>query len=99
FLGAGVLLIVAAKNEFRWPLVSQQIIGERFFSWRHLAGFLAINLFAIVPLAMIYVAFCLGLALDHYTGGFVGLRPGGLVMRARKYTREDGKTIQLIPMM
>jgi hypothetical protein len=45
-----------------------------------------------------YLALCAGLAVDHFTGGFLVLRPGGLVLRARTYVRDDGKTIVLFPM-
>jgi hypothetical protein len=36
--------------------------------------------------------------VDHFSGGFLALRPGGLTVQVRKYVRDDGKTIQLVPM-
>jgi hypothetical protein len=47
---------------------------------------------------MVYLAVCASLAVSHFTGGFMTLRPGGLSVQARKYVRNDGKTIQLFPM-
>ena len=45
-----------------------------------------------------YLALCASLAVGHFTDGFLALRPGGLVLQARKYVREDGKMILLFPM-
>jgi hypothetical protein len=43
--------------------------------------------------------FCgFSLAVSHFTDGFVSLRPAGLTMQVRKYTRDDGKTVELVPM-
>jgi hypothetical protein len=41
---------------------------------------------------------CASATISHFTDGFVSLRPSGIVMQARKYTRDDGKTILLFPM-
>ena len=46
----------------------------------------------------VYLAFCASLAVGHFTDGFLALRPGGLILQARKYVRADGKTIVLFPM-
>jgi hypothetical protein len=38
------------------------------------------------------------LAVDHFSDGFMALRPGGFTVQVRKYVRNDGKMIQLFPM-
>jgi hypothetical protein len=46
----------------------------------------------------LYLVLCAALAVNHFSEGFLALRPGGLSVQVRKYTRADGKTIQLFPM-
>jgi hypothetical protein len=36
--------------------------------------------------------------VDHFSDGFMALRPGGFTVQVRKYVRNDGKTIELFPM-
>lgn len=83
---------------FRWPLVAQRWLQGVGISWRNLLAFALVNVFVILPAVLVYLAVCASLAVDHLSGGFVALRPGGLTVQTRKYTRDDGKTIQLVPM-
>lgn len=53
----------------------------------------------VLPGLMLYLALCASLAVDHFSGSFLALQRDGLVVRARKYGRADGKAIYLIPMM
>jgi hypothetical protein len=57
-----------------------------------------VNVFVLLPVAVVYLAFCASLAVDHFSQGFMALRPEGLIVQARKYVRNDGKTIHLFPM-
>ena len=82
----------------RWPLVAEKEIGTRGFSWANLLLFAALNLFVLAPAAAGYVAGCASLAVSHFTNGFVALRPAGIVLQARKYVRDDGRTVVLFPM-
>jgi hypothetical protein len=36
--------------------------------------------------------------VDHFSAGFMELRPKGVIVQSRKYVRNDGKTILLFPM-
>jgi hypothetical protein len=56
------------------------------------------NVFVLLPGAVIYLFVCTALAVDHFSEGFVALRPGGVTVQSRKYIRDDGKTVQLFPM-
>ena len=38
------------------------------------------------------------MAVDHFSEGFMILRPNGFSVQVRKYVRNDGKTIKLFPM-
>ncbi len=96
--GLGILYWVQGGFKFRWPLVTVKQVATRGFSWGNLSVFLLANVFLLLPVAVVYLAFCARLAVDHFSEGFVGLRPGGLTMQMRKYVRDDGKTIQLFPM-
>ena len=97
----GCLLLIRwlqGNWQFRWPLVADQHLGRRPFTWRNLLLFVGLNLLVLLPAAILYLGGCAALAVHHFTGGFVALRPGGIVMQARKYIREDGRTVVLIPM-
>jgi hypothetical protein len=97
-VGFAILFWIQAGRKWRWPVVSAQQLGTRGFSIWNLMGFVLANLFLLAPFLLFYLLFCTALGLDHFTGGFLKLRPGGLVVEARKYVRHDGKTIQLFPM-
>ena len=97
--GLGILYWLQRGFNFRWPLVSDDKLGNRPFGWLHLFRFLLVNVFVLLPGLFLYLALCASLAVDHFSGSFLALRSDGLTVRARKYVRADGKTIQLIPMM
>jgi hypothetical protein len=96
----GVLVLRFAQGAFRlrWSLVEEYALGIRGFSWRNSLGFLFANLFVGVPAVAVYLVACVAMAVGHFTGGFLKLKPEGLAVEARTYVRSDGKTIQLIPM-
>ncbi|MSU62534.1 MAG: hypothetical protein EXS31_09070 [Pedosphaera sp.] len=94
-----ILVWLRGTLSIRWPLVREDQLGDRAFGWLNSAGFVAVNLFILLPGVLCYLAFCGSLAVEHFSGGFLSLRTDSLVMRAVKYVRDDGKTIQLIPMM
>jgi hypothetical protein len=96
--GLGFLYWVQGRLKLRWPLVPENRLGARRFSWLNLSGFLLVNLFVILPAVVAYLAMCASLAVDHFSDGFVALRPGGFTVQVRKYVRNDGKTILLVPM-
>jgi len=84
--------------KFRWPLVAVNQLNLRRFSWLNLFGFVLANLFVLLPAVIIYLFFSAALAVDHFSDGFVALRPGGIAVQVRKYVRDDDKTIELFPM-
>ena|ERR1043166_686246 len=96
--GLAVFYWALGGFRLRWPLVGEDWIDARRFSWRNLIVFLSVNVLALLPGAVIYLFVCAALAVDHFSEGFVALRPGGFTVQARKYIRDDGKTIQLFPM-
>jgi hypothetical protein len=97
-LGLGLLRWLQGGWKFGWPLVADQQLGARSFSWWHLVAFVLLNLFVALPATVAYVGGCASLAVSHFTEGFVTLRPSGVVLQARKYVRDDGRTIVLFPM-
>ena len=82
----------------RWPLVRAAHLGARGFSGWNLLGFVLVNAFVVLPGSAAYLGLCAGAAMSHFTDGFVQLRPAGIVLQARKYTRADGRTVVLFPM-
>jgi hypothetical protein len=97
-VGLGILYGSQGGFKLRWPLVPENRLGVRRFSWLNLSVFTLVNVFVLLPAVIAYFFFCTGLALNHFTNGFMALHPGGLTVQARKYVRNDGKTIQLFPM-
>ena len=102
FLQVVIVLVICRRlqrgGRFRWSVVEVRHLGSRAFSWRNLSVFLLLNVFVLAPALVAYLAFSASLAVSHFTDGFLTLRPGGLILQARKYVREDGKTIVLFPM-
>jgi hypothetical protein len=95
---AGVLYYIQGGFRFRWLLVPDHLLNSRRFSWGNLFGFLAVNLFAVLPGVVAYLVLCAVLAVNHFSEGFVALRPVGFTVQVRKYVRNDGKSILLVPM-
>ncbi|HEY5909090.1 MAG TPA: hypothetical protein VJA21_00645 [Verrucomicrobiae bacterium] len=96
--GLSILYLLHGGFRFRWPLVAERQLGARRFSWLNLSAFLLVNIVVLVPAAIIYLVVCAALAVDHFSEGFLTLRPAGLTVQVRKYVRDDGRTIQLFPM-
>jgi hypothetical protein len=97
-LGLSLLYWSGSGFAFRWPLLAEERVGVRPFSWWNLSAFLLANVFVLLPVVMAYFVVCAALAVDHLTEGFMTVRPRGLTVRVRKYVRRDGKMIQLFPM-
>lgn len=98
-LGLGIFCRVRGGWKFRWPVVDDKYLGTRPFSWLNLGGFVLANIFVLLPAVAVYLAVCAALAVNHFTAGFLTLRPSGLTAHVRQYARNDGKTIELVPMM
>lgn len=96
--GIGVLAWLHPGFKIRMPLVSQSHLGSRGFSWANLFLFVLANLFLLIPAVAIYLFLCAGMAVSHFSEGFIALKPGGLTVQTRQYVRDDGKTVQLVPM-
>lgn len=98
-LGLLILYRVQGGLKFRWPLVPEPQLADRRFSWRHLSVFLLVNVLVLVPAVIVCLGLCAVLAVNHFSEGFLALRPSGFTVQVRKYIRADGKTIQLVPML
>lgn len=84
--------------KFRWPLFAVDQLETRNFRWGNFIGFISAHLLLLLPAVAIYLVVCGSLAVSHFTGGFVSLRPEGVTMQVRKYIRDDGKMVELVPM-
>jgi hypothetical protein len=96
--GLNILYLVQGEFKLRWLPVTEKQLEARHFNWRNLSVFLLLNLFVLLPAVAIYLVLCAALAVNHFSDGFLALRPGGLTVQVRSYVRDDGKTIQLFPM-
>jgi hypothetical protein len=94
----GVIYWLRGDVKLRWLVIEVKHLGTRIFSGWNLTAFLLLNILVLLPAVVAYLALCASLTLGHFTDGFLTLRPGGLIMQARTYARNDGKTIVLFPM-
>lgn len=97
-VGLAILCWLARGWKFRWPLVPDEYLGHRRFSWLNLSVFALVNIFVLLPAVAFYCILCGALAVSHFTAGFLTVRPGGLTSHVRQYARGDGKEIELVPM-
>ena len=95
----GILFWVQGTLRLRWPVVRQEQLGSKPFSWLNLTGFVLVNVFVLLPGVLLYLGMCASVAVNHFSGGFLALRPNGVAVRAKTYVRDDNKTVQLVPMM
>ena len=97
-LVVGLVWWLQGGVKFRWPIVEDKHLGARSFSWGNLSVFVLVNVLGLLPAIIVSVFFLAALAVDHYSEGFMVLRPNGFSVQVRKYVRNDGKTIELFPM-
>lgn len=97
-LGLGLVSLIQGRFRLAWQIIPEGMIAGRLFRWQNLAAFCAVNIVLVLPGIIGYLAFCGARAVDHFTEGFVALRRSGFVVQVRKYVRNDGKSILLVPM-
>ncbi len=97
-LALWILFLAQGGWKLRWPLVSVEWLGARGFSWLNLCGFVLANLLILLPATGLYLTLCASAAVNHFSEGFMALRPSGFTVQMRKYARDDGKTVALYPM-
>lgn len=98
-LGLWLLYWSRPGSNFSWPLVPVERLGSRGFSWRNLSAFVLVNILVVAPLIAVYLFACTARAVNHYSEGFMALHPSGFTVQVRKYVRDDGKVIELFPMI
>ena len=94
----GLLYWIQGRFKIRWPVVAENQLHTRRFSWLNLCLFLGLNLFVLLPAIGLYLWVCAGRAVDHFSDSFMALRPVGFTVQVRTYDRGDGKKIELVPM-
>jgi len=96
----GLALICRLQGGWKihWPVVADRCLGNGAFSWSRFLLFVLLNLFVLLPMVAVYLGGCASLAVNRFTDGFMSLRPTGIIVQARKYSRDDGKTVLLFPM-
>jgi hypothetical protein len=97
-IAVGILFYLRGSLKMSWPLFTEDRLGARSFSWLNLIGFISANVFVLLPVLVCYLFLCASLAVSHFGEGFLALRPNGLAVQTRKYVRNDGRTVQLVPM-
>lgn len=97
-LAACILHHLHGGWKFRWPLLPERCLLDRGFSWGNLAAVTLSGFLLLLPALVLYTALSAKLAIEHFTDGFVIVRPAGISMQVRNYIRDDGKKIMLVPM-
>jgi hypothetical protein len=98
FCAITILAMVQKGSRFRMPLVSEERLNPRAFSWLNLVGFILMNALVLLPAIGAYLFVCATLAVGHFSEGFVALHPNGVSVQVRKYVRNDGASVHLYPM-
>jgi hypothetical protein len=98
-LGLWILFLAQGGCKLRWPLVPVERLGARRFSWLNLVIFVLANLLILLPAMGVYLVLCMSAAVGHFSDGFMALHPAGITVQMRKYVRDDGKTVELFPMV
>ena len=80
-----------------WLLGPEAMHGPTF-SGRTAVGFTALNLLAILPASLAYLAFSAAVGVGYVSAGFVEIRTDGIHLSHREYAR-DGRRIHLVAMM
>ena len=95
-----VIIIYQIRGTIKldWPIFPTRTLPNKNFSWKNFCGFFFVGLFLALPSVITYGAFSAKLAVEHFTGGFVLVKPSGIWMQMRSYVRDDGKKIILMPM-
>ncbi|MDB6036646.1 MAG: hypothetical protein JWM99_487, partial [Verrucomicrobiales bacterium] len=76
-LALSIVRRLRVEGKLRWPIVTVEHLETRAFSWLNLCAFLLLNVFALLPAFVVYLALCASLALGHFSDGFLALRPSG----------------------
>jgi hypothetical protein len=97
-VGFALLYWVQGGLKLRWPIFPERRLGNGAFSWLNLLGFAGVNLFVLLPAALVGVFLGARFSLDHLSDGFIALRPHGITVAVREYLRDDGRRILLVPM-
>ena len=96
FLGLAILHAAQGVPSPRWPLVPVDRLGVRGFSWSNLSVFVLLNVFVLLPAVIVYVFLCAALAVNHFTEGFMALRPNGFLgagAKIRPPRRQDDRVV------
>ena len=82
----------------RWPIIGEEKLRGRTFSWSNLLGFIAANILIGIPAFGVYLAVCASMGVRHSSEGFLSLDLGGLSVESRTYANAENKKVQLVPM-
>jgi len=94
----GLLYWIHGSFRIRWPLLTENQLKPRRFSWLNLGLFFGLNLLVLLPAVLLYLWVCAARAVDHFSDSFMALRPGGFTVQVKTYVRSDGKKLELVPM-
>jgi hypothetical protein len=78
---------------------SERIVGRRIFSWRHLLLSGAALVVLLLPALGVWCLSAGARQMEQMDGGFMLFHWNRLEMKTKKYVRDDGKEIDLVPMI
>ncbi len=96
----GIALVMRHRRGGRlsWPLVADPAPGKKGFRWGHFGMVTGAGVLFILPALVGGLLLSARLAVGHFSDGFVALGTKGVSMQARKYVRDDGRSVLLVPM-
>jgi hypothetical protein len=81
-----------------WPLIDDTQLAGQGFRWLHFGAVTGTGALVVLPALVGGVLVSATLAVDHFSDGFVALKPSGVSMQVRTYVRDDGRSVLLVPM-
>jgi hypothetical protein len=97
-LGIALIRRHRRGGNIRWPFIDDPQLTGQGFRWTHFGAVAGAGALAIVPALVGGVLASATLAVDHFSAGFVALKPSGISMQVRTYVRDDGRSVLLVPM-
>ena len=90
--GLSILFWIQGAFRFRWPVVRQEQLGSKAFSWLNLSGFVLVNVFVLLPVVLEYNRPAVAKRLDELAAQFGG---GDAAARVRELNARIGIAARL----
>lgn len=92
-----MLAWIGRGRKIQFAALTDGQLGARLFSWKNSVVFVLLNGIFFL-LVITGIAASVAWTIEHFSEGFMKLRPSGMSVRVSTYERGDGKKVTLYPM-